>query len=154
MSRIIIVGAGGIGRACGLILLKHYGTSHVVVLADIDQSQCDFSKDWIERGLGQSISSLETDLIEDRSLVNWNPEGDILLDCSPGANCAAVASVALRNQMHYANLTENVPETKKIISMVNGSKNGFILQTGLAPGYISVFSNKLIRQFGESYPDV
>ena len=148
------MGAGGIGRACGLILLKRYGTSHTVVLADIDQGQCDFSKDWIERGLGQGVSSLEATLIEDRSLANWNPEGDVMLDCSPGANCAAVARVALRNRMHYANLTENVPETKKIISMVKESRNGFILQTGLAPGYINVFSNKLIRQFEESYPDV
>lgn len=154
MSRIIIVGAGGIGRACGLMLLKHYGTDHTVVLADIDQGQCDFSRNWTENGLGQQISALETILIEDVSLHEWDPEGDVILDCSPGANCAAVARVAMRNGMHYANLTENVPETKKIMAMARETANGFILQTGLAPGYINVFSNRLIRQFKKSNPDV
>ncbi|MEX2592444.1 MAG: saccharopine dehydrogenase C-terminal domain-containing protein [Anditalea sp.] len=155
MKRIIIVGSGGIGRACGLILLRHYKEENIrLALADIDQDQCLDSISWIERGLGKSISSIEVMPINDKSLKNWNPSGDILLDCTPGACCLAVAEVAVRNQMHYANLSEHIFETKKIIKLVNGNSKGFILQTGLAPGFINIFTIKLILSFEESHPDI
>lgn len=128
MKTIIIVGSGGIGRACGLILSSHFKEDRMkLVMADIDQDQCMESLSWIKRGLGNDNTQIEVMLIDDESLKNWNPSGDILLDCSPGANCLAVAEVAVRNQMHYANLTENVPETKKIIKLVKGNPKGFVL---------------------------
>ena len=155
MKTIIIVGSGGIGRACGLILSSHFKEDRMkLVMADIDQDQCMESLSWIKRGLGNDNTQIEVMLIDDESLKNWNPSGDILLDCSPGANCLAVAEVAVRNQMHYANLTENVPETKKIIKLVKGNPKGFVLQTGVAPGFINVYTKKLVHSFEKNHPDI
>ena len=144
MERIIVVGAGGIGRACGLILLRHYKNIHLI-MADIDAAQCENAIHWIERGLGKSPPAIENMPISDASLNDWNPSADILLDCTPGALCLSVAKVAVRNRMHYANLTENVPETKKILELVKGHSKGFVLQTGVAPGYINILTKKLIQ---------
>lgn len=151
MKKIIIVGSGGIGRACGLILAQYFKEKIQLVMADTEMEQCQKSLAWIHKGLGRANSKIELMHIEDASLKTWNPTGDILLDSSPGANCLAVAEVAVRNQMHYANLTENVPETKKILKLVNGSTKGFVLQTGLAPGFINVYARKLIESFDEKH---
>ena len=53
--------------------------------------------------------------------------------------------------MHYANLTEYVAETDKIISMANDADTGFILQTGLAPGFINVKAMQLYNEFVAKY---
>jgi saccharopine dehydrogenase-like NADP-dependent oxidoreductase len=155
MKKIIIVGSGGIGRACGLILLKNDKTRNLnLALADIDQDQCFQSVAWIERGMGKSNLPIEVIPIGDKSLKEWNPSGDILLDCTPGACCLAVAEVAVRNQMHYANLSEHIFETKKILKLVNGGSKGFILQTGLAPGFVNILTRKLIQTFENNHPSI
>lgn len=152
MKKIIIVGAGGIGKACGLILLEHFSKGEVKVeLADISVSQCERARRWIYNGLGKKQ---EIEILEIKDLASWNPTGDILLDCTPGRYSVDVAKVALKNNMHYANLTEHVSETKEIISITRGSENGFILQTGLAPGFINVFTNCLVDLFEKSHPEI
>jgi len=49
--------------------------------------------------------------------------------------------------MHYANLTEYVAETDEIISLAKDAETGFILQTGLAPGFINVLAMSLYQNF-------
>lgn len=53
--------------------------------------------------------------------------------------------------MHYANLTEYVAETDEIMALAADADTGFVLQTGLAPGYINVLAMSLYRQFVNSY---
>jgi saccharopine dehydrogenase-like NADP-dependent oxidoreductase len=49
--------------------------------------------------------------------------------------------------LHYANLTEYVAETEKIKTLAKDATTGFILQTGLAPGYIDLLANGLFNNF-------
>lgn len=98
MKKIIIVGAGGIGKACGLILLKHFSNHEVAVeLADVHVKQCEQAREWIRKGLGYPVA---LDITEISELATWNPTGDIILDCTPGAYSVEVAKVALRNHTH------------------------------------------------------
>jgi saccharopine dehydrogenase-like NADP-dependent oxidoreductase len=62
-------------------------------------------------------------------------QGDIL-DCLPGSQAPRIAEFAKDYELHYANLTEYVAETEKIKTLAKDATTGFILQTGLAPGYI------------------
>jgi hypothetical protein len=48
--------------------------------------------------------------------------------------------------LHAANLTEYVAETEKI-NFGKDATTGFILQTGLAPGYIDLLANGLFNNF-------
>jgi saccharopine dehydrogenase-like NADP-dependent oxidoreductase len=76
---------------------------------------------------------------------------DVLLDCSPGSQAPRLARFAKDFKMHYANLTEYVAETDEITALADGAETGFILQTGLAPGYINVLAMSLYRKFVADY---
>src|SRR6185295_18164075 len=52
---------------------------------------------------------------------------------------------------HYANLTEHVRETDEVSEIARGAQQGFLLQTGLAPGYIDVLANGLYQQFCQDH---
>ena len=51
--------------------------------------------------------------------------------------------------MHYANLTEYVAETDEIIELAKDADTGFVLQTGLAPGFVNVLAISLYNDFVE-----
>lgn len=150
-KKIIIAGAGGIGRACGLILLQHLGKDVSLSLADINEDQCNQAESWIQEAYNQSVT-LKKIVLPPNPATNWNPDGELLLDCTPGAFAADMASIALRQNMHYANLTENVPATKKIYQLVQNATTGFALQTGLAPGYINQLGRLMASQYSEEHP--
>jgi saccharopine dehydrogenase-like NADP-dependent oxidoreductase len=71
---------------------------------------------------------------------------EIILDCLPGSQAPRIAG-AKDYELHYANLTEYVAETEKIKTLAKDATTGFILQTGLAPGYIDLLANGLFNNF-------
>jgi saccharopine dehydrogenase-like NADP-dependent oxidoreductase len=62
-----------------------------------------------------------------------------------------MARFAFDNKMHYANLTEYVAETDEIIALCKDAETGFILQTGLAPGFINVLAMSLYQKFQANF---
>lgn len=152
--RIVIAGAGGIGSAAAL-LLRELGDFEVdLYLGDADADKA--------REVAESISSgsSRSGAVEAFHLA---PEGDdaefqralrgthILLDCLPGSQAPRLARLARQNDLHYANLTEYVAETNQVTEIARGADRGFVLQTGLAPGYINILGNHLLRRFHEEH---
>ena len=76
---------------------------------------------------------------------------DVVLDCLPGSQAPRMARLARDFKTHYANLTEYVAETDAVIEIAADADTGFILQTGLAPGFINVLAMSLYQQFVENY---
>jgi saccharopine dehydrogenase-like NADP-dependent oxidoreductase len=74
---------------------------------------------------------------------------DIILDCLPGNLAPRIARLAKKYRLHYANLTEYVQETTDVIQIANTAETGFILQSGLAPGFINVLANGLYQKFSQ-----
>jgi saccharopine dehydrogenase-like NADP-dependent oxidoreductase len=62
-----------------------------------------------------------------------------------------MARFALDFKMHYANLTEYVAETDEITNFAKNAVTGFILQTGLAPGFVNVLTMSLYQKFVERF---
>ncbi|MGH0053249.1 MAG: saccharopine dehydrogenase family protein, partial [Sphaerochaetaceae bacterium] len=150
-TKIIIVGAGGIGRACGLMLLEHLGKDIELIIADISVTQCEEAVAWIDSGLNQT-NTIRTIPLADQNLSEWNPEGHVILDCTPGKFAPDFARVALRNHMHYANLTEHIPATQEIYNLAQNAPTGFALQTGLAPGFINLLAMKSVEEYTRELP--
>lgn len=154
MDRIFIAGAGGVGRAVALLILDAQGWDCEVILGDVHASQLEEATTWIQRGIGrkQNYTTFEMpvgDVTSDFSrLLN---DCDILLDCLPGSLAPAMAKLCLDHSMHYVNLTEYVKETNEITEMAADAETGFILQTGLAPGYVNNLGIHLVDQFTEKY---
>jgi saccharopine dehydrogenase-like NADP-dependent oxidoreductase len=62
-----------------------------------------------------------------------------------------MAAFAKEYHMHYANLTEYVAETDQIKALAKEASTGFVLQTGLAPGYIDVLAHQLFQEFCKEF---
>ena len=148
--RVLIAGAGGMGRAVGL-LLRELGDFEVdLFLGDSDGRRAEAAAAWIREGsrrpgevrwfhLPAALSSAAFEQALEAS--------ELLLDCLPGKEAPRMALLALKHHLHYANLTEHVRETDEVIAMAAGAERGFVLQTGLAPGFINVLANGLFQRF-------
>jgi saccharopine dehydrogenase-like NADP-dependent oxidoreductase len=148
--QVVIAGAGGMGSAAGL-LLRELGDFEVdLFVGDADAERARTAAAWIREGslkpgevhafhLPTEGTNAELDQALERA--------DILLDCLPGKEAPRMARFARRHDLHYANLTEHVEETEEIQRIAEGAGRGFLLQTGLAPGYVNVLGHGLYQQF-------
>jgi saccharopine dehydrogenase-like NADP-dependent oxidoreductase len=58
-----------------------------------------------------------------------------------------IAKMAVENQLHYFDLTEDVKTTAIVSDISKSSKKAFVPQCGLAPGFISIVANHLMKDF-------
>jgi saccharopine dehydrogenase-like NADP-dependent oxidoreductase len=147
---IIIAGAGGIAEAVGLLLMEWSEVAPTLFIGDRTHSKAKKVAHWIQEGTTKSgfiqdFHLAENGLTDEMKAILL--QGDIILDCLPGSQAPRIAQFAKDFNLHYANLTEYVVETEEIITLAKEAKTGFILQTGLAPGYIDLLANGLFQQF-------
>lgn len=151
---IIIAGAGGIAEAVGLILAEWSKVTPTLFIGNRRLSKAQRVAKWIEEGNSKNCQAKGFLLPEEGlpdEMKDILENGDILLDCLPGSLAPKMAQIAKDFHLHYANLTEYVAETNDIISLANNAKTGFVLQTGLAPGYIDVLAHKLFLDFCKNH---
>lgn len=147
---IVIAGAGGIGRAAGLLLREIGDLPAHLYVGDRDQSIAKSAAEWIRKKSAKTAEITYFVMPEKGSNALFNrilSRADILLDCLPGNQAPRMARFALQHNLHYVNLTEYVKETNAVMEIARHSKKGFILQAGLAPGFINVLANGLFQQF-------
>jgi saccharopine dehydrogenase-like NADP-dependent oxidoreductase len=151
---IIIAGAGGIAEAVGLILMEWSTVAPTIFIGDRTHSKAQKVAQWIQEGTTKNGSIQDFHLAENglnEEMKAILSQGDIILDCLPGSQAPRIAQFAKDYNLHYANLTEYVAETEQIIALAKDAKTGFILQTGLAPGYIDLLANGLFQQFCKDF---
>ncbi|MCW5959687.1 MAG: saccharopine dehydrogenase NADP-binding domain-containing protein [Pyrinomonadaceae bacterium] len=154
IHKIFIAGSGGIGEAAAILLREWSKTDVDVYLGDISRENLEKAKNFVIENSARK-SNVET--------VLMTPEGasdemraafeqcEILLDCSPGSQAPRMAQFAKDFKMHYANLTEYVAETDAVIEIAKNADTGFVVQTGLAPGFINVLAMSLYNKFVEKF---
>lgn len=151
---IIIAGAGGIAEAVGLILMEWSEVTPTLFIGNRTLSNAQKVAQWIEEGMTKSGTITpfhlpESGLTDEMKTILQ--QSDIILDCLPGSQGPRMAQLAKEYQLHYANLTEYVAETNEITALAKDAQTGFVLQTGLAPGYIDLLAHGLFRQFCIDY---
>ena len=147
---IIIAGAGGIAEAVGLLLMEWSEVTPTLFIGDRNHAKANHVAQWVEEGATKTGISIgfhlhESELTDEMKAILT--QGEIILDCLPGSQAPRIAQFAKEYNLHYANLTEYVAETDAIIALAKNASSGFILQTGLAPGYIDLLANGLFQQF-------
>lgn len=151
---IIIAGAGGIAEAVGLILAEWSEVSPTIYIGNRTVTKAKKVAHWINEGTTKPCTihgfQLSVDSITSEMQEIFQ-KGDIILDCLPGSLAPKMAQFAKDFGLHYANLTEYVAETEEIRTIAKNTKSGFILQTGLAPGYIDVLAHSLFQQFCKDF---
>jgi saccharopine dehydrogenase-like NADP-dependent oxidoreductase len=153
-KKIFIAGSGGIGEAVALLLREWCVFDVELFLGDISEEGLRRAKDFVAGGSSKT-SNITTVLMASDAVTDEMQAAfdacDVLLDCSPGGQAPRMARFAKDHKMHYANLTEYVAETDEIIELAKDAETGFILQTGLAPGFINVLAMSLYKRFVEQY---
>ncbi len=146
---IVVAGAGGIGRAVALLLANYPGIQGKIVIGDRSLDHAVNAADWVNEGKTHPIEVSGFELPEEglEAFDHVGEPGGVLLDCLPGNQAPRMARFALRHEMHYANLTEYVAETEEIMRMAADASTGFVLQTGLAPGFINLLARNIYEQF-------
>ena len=153
-KKIFIAGSGGIGEAAALLLREWSEFNTGIFLGDVSEDNLRRAKGFVLQNSSKS-SEVETVLMSKDGINDAMKSAfeacDVLLDCSPGSQAPRMARFARDFKMHYANLTEYVAETDEIINLARDAETGFVLQTGLAPGFINVLAMSLYQNFVEKY---
>ena len=149
-SNIIIAGSGGIGQAAGLILAEKEAFDCNIYFGDryietANEAVTFVNEGCQKTGMANAFLLPESGMSDELEAVL--KDGDIILDCLPGSQAPRIAQYAKDYNLHYANLTEYVNETNQVTEIAEGADTGFILQTGLAPGFINVLAMKLFNDF-------
>ncbi|MBI2659538.1 saccharopine dehydrogenase NADP-binding domain-containing protein [Candidatus Woesearchaeota archaeon] len=154
-ANIVIAGAGTIGRAVASTLRETpAGLTPNVYIGDRTLDIAAEAAEWINGGSAKSgliepfaINSNGYDPVLEKIVRG----ADVVLDCLPGEEAPKMARIALNGGSAYANLTEHVQETEQIMKLAADADTGFILQTGLAPGFVNVLAMDLFKRFCEEY---
>ena len=151
---IFIAGSGGIGEAAALLLREWCEFDTTLILGDISEASLAKAAAFVTDGSAKT-TPVETvmmplDGISDGMRAAFE-RSDVLLDCSPGGQAPRMAGYAKEFNMHYANLTEYVAETDAVMELAKDAETGFVLQTGLAPGFINVQAMELYHEFVSKY---
>jgi saccharopine dehydrogenase-like NADP-dependent oxidoreductase len=153
-KKIFIAGAGGIGEAAALLLREWCEFETEIYLGDVNEENLRKAKKFVLKNSNKT-SGVETVLMTidgaNDAMKAAFEKADVLLDCSPGGQAPKMAGFAVDFKMHYANLTEYVAETDEIIKLAGTAETGFVLQTGLAPGFINILAMSLYNRFVENY---
>ena len=154
-ATIFIAGAGGIGQAAALILSEYNELMDTkIYIGDINQNAINSSISYVKSGCtkGADIEGVlmamdGSNEVMDKAFADC----DVILDCLPGSQAPRMAKFALQHGLHYANLTEYVAETNEIMEIAKDADTAFVLQTGLAPGFINVLACQLYNSFKNIY---
>jgi len=144
MYNVCVMGAGKIGSliSCLLAISEDYR----VHLADIN-----FSGQDVQRLLKfvPDIQTATVDMRDDaalKALLDEHPF-DAVISSLPYYLNTPIAELARERGLHYFDLTEDTTVTKVVRELANGADSAFVPQCGLAPGFVSIVANGLMKDF-------
>ncbi|WP_085035142.1 saccharopine dehydrogenase family protein [Ensifer aridi] len=139
MKRVVVIGAGKIGKAIAYMLAET--GDYEVVVADRSEAQLS--------GLEAAphISAITVDITNSADLLRALKGKFAVLSAAPFDLTGLVAIAAARADVHYLDLTEDVATTKKAEALAENVDKAFIPQCGLAPGFITIVANDLAKRF-------
>ena len=72
-----------------------------------------------------------------------------VVSCLPYFCNESIADTAFHNKIQYFDLTEDIETSKFVRELSSNSKQAFVPQCGLAPGFINIIANDLMQKFDE-----
>ena len=142
MTKVLVLGAGKIGVGVAEILADC--GDYRVTLADSDSDALE------SRGRG-NIKRLRLDVSDDAALGKAMDSADVAISALPYFLDKGVGKTALESGTHFFNLTEDLDTALVLREIAQAAKTLFVPQCGLAPGFISIVANHLVKQFDEPH---
>ena len=139
----ILGGAGKIGRMLAH-LLGRCGDYRV----RIGDTRGDAART-LARQVGESASGHEVRFDQPATLEPVLAGAEAVLSCCPFDSNPFIAEQAVKYDLHYLDLTEDVETTRKVLQNESRSKKALIPQCGLAPGFITIVAMHLLKGMEE-----
>ncbi|ARG97581.1 saccharopine dehydrogenase family protein [Legionella micdadei] len=148
MYNVMITGAGKIGSLIACLLAD--SGDYEVHLADFEFAGTDVKR------LLQAMPEIKTvalDVKDKESTRAYLCENKIVAVISslPYYLNTHVAEAAKAAKAHYFDLTEDTSVTEAVKAIAKNSETAFVPQCGLAPGFISIAANSLMKEFEQCY---
>ena len=147
MKEIVILGAGKIGRmVCHFMSTARTGNapSYSVRIGDAAQDAIDHIKTEFPDVSGQVVDFSDAASVDAILKGAW-----AVISCAPFHCNPVIAERSKAHGVHYFDLTEDVEVTNQVKELAKGSKTLFAPQCGLAPGFITITANHLMRSMTE-----
>lgn len=133
-SSILVIGMGKVGSLVGILLNKRFKVTGL----DKNKPHYDIPLSFpLIQGDSSDIEFLE------KTLVNF----EAVVSCMPYNFNLEIAKIAHKNDIHYFDLTEDVPTTKAIRALSESANSLLAPQCGLAPGLIGIIGADLCKRF-------
>ena len=143
MKRVLIVGAGRVGRTLFHMLTAEPGYDVRICDAEPDRAAAVAR----ETGGGSAHPEATSD---EATFVAAMQDRDAVVSAAPFAVNPTVANAAAQAGVHYLDLTEDVSVTRFVKELAaSGQGRAFVPQCGVAPGFITLAGVYMIEQFDE-----
>lgn len=138
MKPLVILGAGKIGRmVCHLMATSG---DYAVRIGDVAQPAVDHLTKKYQQVQGQVVDFGSAQSLDAILKGAW-----AVVSCAPFHCNPLIAERAKAQGVHYFDLTEDVEVTHKVKQLADGAKTLFAPQCGLAPGFITIVANHLMK---------
>jgi saccharopine dehydrogenase-like NADP-dependent oxidoreductase len=138
MNNLVILGAGKIGR-----MVTHLMAScgdYAVRVGDVAQPAVDHLTKKYPQVKGQVVDFGSAASLDALLKGAWG-----VISCAPFHCNPLIAERAKTHGVHYFDLTEDVEVTQQVKDLAQGAKTLFAPQCGLAPGFITITANHLMK---------
>ena len=136
MKDILVLGMGKVGSLVGVLLSKNFEVRAI----DHQIPHYDYKL---------PFDCIQGDVKDIEFLKNEMKSVDAVVSCLPYFLNKAIAQTAFDLQIHYFDLTEDVPTTKFIQTLSAKASSVFAPQCGLAPGLIGIIGKHLTLSFDD-----
>ena len=107
----------------------------------------DRSEAALARLKAEGVSTLKLDVEDHVALAAALKGRFAVMSALPYRLTASIAAAAHAAGIHYLDLTEDVASTRIVSELAQTAEGAFIPQCGLAPGFISIVANDLVKDF-------
>lgn len=148
MRKVLLLGAGKIGSLIATMLSDSGGYEVYVGSLETDEAKTLVK----ELGLAH-VTVFPLDAQDEQALdkvmsgKNGAGKFDSVISGLPYYCNTLVADLAAKYGLNYFDLTEDVGVTRHVQNVSKGAKSIFMPQCGLAPGFISIVANDLMKKF-------
>jgi saccharopine dehydrogenase-like NADP-dependent oxidoreductase len=142
MKRVVVVGAGRVGRTIVHMLGAEEG--YDVRLCDARPEAAAAVAAEVE-----AAHAFAEPANEREALVRAFEGRSAVVSAAPFAANPQIAEVAAEVGLHYLDLTEDVAVTRFVKELAEEANTAFVPQCGVAPGFVTLAGTHVIEQFDE-----
>jgi saccharopine dehydrogenase-like NADP-dependent oxidoreductase len=143
MKELVILGAGKIGRMVTHLMARC--GDYTVRVGDVAQAAIDhLGKKYPGTVKGQVVDFGNAGSLDAILKGAW-----AVVSCAPFHCNPLIAQRAKAHGVHYFDLTEDVEVTQQVKELATGASTLFAPQCGLAPGFITIVANHLMKSMTE-----